>query len=127
MHLIASLIAGGYVITKTADKQLHKTAKLVFIVTLVFTAIEALIAILSGIASLGANMRTAINWINFFVLLAKIGVFAAGIIMSLFESAPSEEGKARRAEPVKAVKAEAESAEEKQAQTEEAPAEETQE
>ena len=57
----------------------------------------------------------------------EIGVFAAGIIMSLFESAPSEEGKARRSGPVKAVKAEAESAEEKQAQTEEAPAEETQE
>ena len=127
VHLIAFVIAGGYVITKTADKQLHKTAKLVFIVTLVFTVIEALIAILSGIASLGANMGTAINWINFFVLLAKIGVFAAGIIMSLFESAPSEEGKARGTEPVKAVKAEAESAEEKQAQTEEAPAEETQE
>lgn len=127
VHLIAFVIAGGYVITKTADKQLHKTAKLVFIVTLVFTAIEALISILSGIQSLGAHMGTAINWISFFVLLAKIGIFAAGIIMSLLESAPSEEGKTRRAEPVKSVKTEAENAGDEQVQSEEAQTEETQE
>lgn len=108
VHLIAFAVVGGFVVFKTADRELHKTAKTVFIVTLVFTAVEALVLILSGIASLGANMGTAISWIGFFVTLAKIGVYAAGVIMALFsgsdaagkekpaahtESEPSEEEK----------------------------------
>ena len=86
VSIIAYVIAGGYAIVKTNDKELHKTAKLIFVITLIFTAIEALISILSGIASLGANMGMAISWINFFVMLAKIGVYAAGLIMALFAS-----------------------------------------
>ena len=55
VHLIAFAITGGYVIAKSTDKELHRTAKTVFIVTLIFTAVEAVILILSGIASLGGK------------------------------------------------------------------------
>ena len=55
VHFIAFAVAGGFVVFKTADKDLHKTAKTVFIATLIFTAIEALLLILSGIASLGGK------------------------------------------------------------------------
>lgn len=99
VHLIAFAITGGYVIAKSTDKELHRTAKTVFIVTLIFTAVEAVILILSGIASLGASMGTALSWIRFFVTLAKIGVYAGGLIMSLFDGGSSEE-KSAEAKPV---------------------------
>ena len=83
---------------KIDDKELHRTAKTVFIVTLIFTAVEAVILILSGIASLGASMGTALSWIRFFVTLAKIGVYAGGLIMSLFDGGSSEE-KSAEAKP----------------------------
>lgn len=98
VHLIAFAITGGYVIAKSTDKELHRTAKTVFIVTLIFTAVEAVILILSGIASLGASMGTALSWIRFFVTLAKIGVYAGGLIMSLFDGGSSEE-KSAEAKP----------------------------
>ena len=98
VHLIAFAITGGYVIAKSTDKELHRTAKTVFIVTLIFTAVEAVILILSGIASLGASMGTALSWIRFFVTLAKIGVYAGGLIMSLFAGGSSEE-KSAEAKP----------------------------
>lgn len=98
VHLIAFAITGGYVIAKSTDKELHRTAKTVFIVTLIFTAVEAVILILSGIASLGASMGTALSWIRFFVTLAKIGVYAGGLIMSLFDGGSSEE-KSEEAKP----------------------------
>ncbi len=91
VHLIAFAVAGGYAVAKTTDKELHETAKTVFVITLIFTAIEAVILILSSIASLGASMGTALSWIRFFVTLAKIGVYAAGLIMSLFDGRSSEE------------------------------------
>ena len=99
VHLIAFAITGGYVIAKSTDKELHRTAKTVFIVTLIFTAVEAVILILSGISSLGANMGTALSWFRFFVTLAKIGVYAAGLIMSLFDGGSPEEKSAEPAEP----------------------------
>ena len=98
VHLIAFAVAGGYAVAKTADKELHETAKTVFVITLIFTAIEAVILILSGIASLGASMGTALSWIRFFVTLAKIGVYAGGLIMSLFDGGSSEE-KSAEAKP----------------------------
>ena len=98
VHLIAFAITGGYVIAKSTDKELHRTAKTLFIVTLIFTAVEAVILILSGIASLGASMGTALSWIRFFVTLAKIGVYAGGLIMSLFDGGSSEE-KSAEAKP----------------------------
>ena len=98
VHLIAFAITGGYVIAKSTVKELHRTAKTVFIVTLIFTAVEAVILILSGIASLGASMGTALSWIRFFVTLAKIGVYAGGLIMSLFDGGSSEE-KSAEAKP----------------------------
>ena len=75
-----------------------QTAKLVLVITLIFTAIEAVILILSSIASLGASMGTALSWIRFFVTLAKIGVYAGGLIMSLFDGGSSEE-KSAEAKP----------------------------
>ncbi len=97
VHLIAFAVAGGFVVFRTADRDLHRTAKTVFIVTLIFTAVEALVLILSGIASLGANMGNAISWIGFFVTLAKIGVYAAGIIMALFSGSDGAEKPAAHA------------------------------
>ena len=98
VHLIAFAITGGYVIAKSTDRELRQTAKTVFIVTLVFTAVEAVILILSGIASLGASIATALSWIRIFVMLAKIGEYPGGLIMSLFDGGSSEE-KSAEAKP----------------------------
>lgn len=114
LSIIAYAIVGGYAIVKSNDKELQKTAKLVLVITLIFTAIEALIAILSGIASLNVNMGTALNWISFFVLLAKIGIFAAGIIMTLCDvsltSSRTEQKKETKAETSNASAAKSEPA-----------------
>ena len=84
ISFIAYALVGGYVIFKTTDKDLQKTAKLVFVISLIFTAIDAIILILSNISSVGAYMGRALSWIRLIVSIFEVGIFAAGIIVSLF-------------------------------------------
>ena len=97
LSFIAYALVGGYVIFKTTDKELQRSAKLVFVITLIFAAIDAVMIILGNISTLGARMGSALSWIRLFINLAEIGIYAAGIIVSLFsgsaqksEEKPSE-------------------------------------
>ena len=119
VNLIAFAVAGGYVIVKSTDKELQRTAKLVFVIVLLFTAVEALIAILSGIAALGARMGSALTWIGFFVTLFRIAVFAAGIVMELFFPKALEKLLAPRGKKAAEEKADTDRPAEAQAQPEE--------
>ena len=49
LSFIAYALVGGYVIFKTTDKELQRSAKLVFVITLIFTAIDAVMVILGNI------------------------------------------------------------------------------
>ena len=46
LSIIAYVIVGGYFMVKSDDEDLKKTAKSAFIVTIIFTAISAFLAIM---------------------------------------------------------------------------------
>ena len=108
--LIAFAVAGGYVIVKSQDEELKRTAWHCFVVTLLFMAASALMSILSSINGLSysAGFSEAIQWINFLLLLAKTAVYATAIVMALVsgKSRGSAQSGAEKAEK-SAVSAEA--------------------
>lgn len=87
VSLIAYAITGGYVIVKSEDEDLRRTAKTAFIVTLIFTAIDAFVSVLSsihGLAGYNQGFSEFLSWFRFFLQIAKIAVYAVFIILSLF-------------------------------------------
>lgn len=93
LSFIAYAIVGGYVIVKSEDQELRKTAKTAFVVTLIFTAIGALQNILAQInnrSGYSAGFGEFLAWLGFFVMLAEIAVYATFIIMSLFGGSSEE-------------------------------------
>ena len=85
VSIIAFAIAGGYAIVKGEDEELRRAAKYCFVVTLLFLAADAVVSILSRVLSLSysSGFSLALQWINFFLLLAKIAVYATAIVMAL--------------------------------------------
>lgn len=118
VSIIAFAIAGGYVIAKSEDEDLRRTTKQCFIVTLIFLAIDALVAILTNIRVFAGNpgYATFLNWLDFLLLIAEIVVYATVIVMTLVgaqmettvraaveeEHKKSEEAKVAKLEAVKA-------------------------
>lgn len=87
VSLIAYAITGGYVIVKSEDEDLRRTAKTAFIVTLIFTALDAFVSILSsihGLSGYNQGFSDFLSWFRFFMQIAKIAVYAVFIIFSLF-------------------------------------------
>lgn len=121
INFIAYAVVGGYVIAKSEDEELRKTAKTAFIVTLIFTAIGALQTLLSSINSLSgynANFAEGLSWFSFIVTIAKIAVYAAFIIASLFGASAENAEKPASADDAKqesdAVKKDEKSGEDKE-------------
>ena len=83
--ILAFAVAGGYVIVKSEDEELRRTAKQCFIVTLIFLAIDALVSILTNINVFASSIGylTFLNWVDFLLLIAKIAVYAVVIVMTL--------------------------------------------
>lgn len=105
VSLIAFAVAGGYAIVKGEDESVKRAAKQCFVVTLIFLAANALISILSSIAGLAssAGLAEVLQWLNFILLIAKIGIYAAAIVMTLLSgknetSAPQTETAEAKAE-----------------------------
>ena len=96
LSFIAFALVGGYVVVKCEDKELRKTAKTAFIATLLFTAIDVFMSLLSRINALaGYNLvfTNVISWINFVLFLAEIAIYAFAIVVVLFvdnSSAPEK-------------------------------------
>ncbi len=109
--ILAFAIAGGYVIVKSEDAELHRTAKQCFIVTLAFLAADALLVVLTYIGSLaniaaaGSGYTVFLGWASFLLELAKIGVYATVIVMTLVnargeeDAPPAEEADEAAAKP----------------------------
>lgn len=107
VSLIAYAITGGYVIVKSEDEDLRRTAKTAFIVTLIFTALDAFVSILSsihGLAGYNQGFSEFLSWFRFFLQIAKIAVYAVFIILSLF-GGEKEGVDASKAEKSNAAKA----------------------
>ena len=68
--------------------------------------------ILGNISTLGARMGSALSWIRLFINLAEIGIYAAGIIVSLFSGSAqkSEEKSSETASDADSVSKEENSA-----------------
>ncbi len=78
-------IVGGWTIVKSEDEGLKKTAKLAFIVTLIFAAISAFLSIYHNFAGIFDNYYSSVAYDIYDVLtkllnIAKIVVFAVFII-----------------------------------------------
>lgn len=119
LSFIAFALVGGYVVVKCEDKELRKTAKTAFIVTLLFTAIDVFMSLLSRINALaGYNLvfTNVISWINFVLFLAEIAIYVFAIVVVLFVgNAPSAEKNEPAEQPVAEEKKE--SAEEEKSET----------
>ena len=88
LSFIAFAIVGGYVFIKSDSEELKKTAKLTLIVTLIFTAISAVLLIYNHFGNFfgGYYSSTAYDVysiITGIVAIAKIIVYAVLIIMVL--------------------------------------------
>ena len=88
LSFIAYAIVGGYVFVKSDSEELKKTAKLTLIVTLIFTAISAVLLIYNHFGNFfgGYYSSTAYDVysiITGIVAIAKIIVYAVLIIMVL--------------------------------------------
>lgn len=88
ISFIAFAIVGGYTIIKSDDKELQKTSKLAFIITLIFTAITGFLLIYNNFASMATGYYSSVAYRFYSITLsiteiAKIIVFAVFIILSL--------------------------------------------
>ena len=86
--LIAYAIVGGYVIVKSEDDELKRTAKFAFIITLIFTALSAFLSIFSYCGSLTTNYYSSgaykfYSIANSVVGILRIVVFAAFVVITL--------------------------------------------
>ena len=104
LNIVAFAIVGGYAIVKSENEDLKKATKTAFIVTLIFTAISAFLAIFNYCGNISKNYYGSSAY-DFYTIassivgIAKIVVFAVFIIMTLLkkeekvvvENAPKEE------------------------------------
>ena len=99
VSIIAFAIAGGYAIVKGED-DVKSTAKRCFVVTLIFLAADAFMSILSGIAGFASSsvFYDIIRLLNFILLIAKIGIYAAAIIITLVSGRSASQPVAQVAE-----------------------------
>ncbi len=123
LSIIAFAVVGGYVVVKCEDKELRKTAKTAFIVTLLFTAIDVFMSLLSRINALaGYNLvfTNVISWINFVLFLAEIAIYVFAIVVVLFVgNAPSAEKNEPAEQPVAEEKKESAEEENKEISSDE--------
>ena len=96
VSLIAYALVGGYVIVKSEDEQLKKTAKTVFIVTLIFTALSAFLSLFNYCGNMSDHYygSAAYDFYSIFssiVGILRILVFAAFTVYALIKDklAPS--------------------------------------
>ena len=89
LSFIAYAIVGGYVIVKSDDEELKNTAKKVFIVTLIFTAISMFFSIYNSIGALSSSYYSSGAYVAYGVLqmivnIAKIAVYVVFALLSFF-------------------------------------------
>ncbi len=90
VSFLAFAIVGGYTIVKSEDEDLKKTAKQTFIVTLIFTAVSALLSLLNYVGGFSDNYYSSSLYDMYSILtkiigIAQITVYAVFIIMTLVQ------------------------------------------
>lgn len=95
LNFIAFAVIGGFVVFKSEDEELKRTAKTAFFVTLIFTVAAALQAVFSGAFSLARDYYNsglyAFNqYFALVVTIAKIAVYATFIVLAFVSDGKSE-------------------------------------
>ncbi len=88
LSFIAFAVVGGYVFIKSENEELKKTAKLTLIITLIFTAISAVLLIYNHFGGFfsgyyGSTAYDVYKIISGIVAIAEIIVYAVLIIIEL--------------------------------------------
>lgn len=81
LSIIAFALTGGYVIVKSENEELKKTAKNILIVTLIFTAVSMFLTVFNAIGSMAdsyysSDAYAAYNIMSQIITLAKVLVYA---------------------------------------------------
>ncbi|MGN1373447.1 MAG: hypothetical protein ACI4VK_05305 [Candidatus Coproplasma sp.] len=82
-NIIAFVIAGGYLFKNTQYEEVKRSAKISFLVTAIFTAIEALWLFMQYCVCLAGTSTTWINKTNWVIQLIQVVVFAVLLIVDL--------------------------------------------
>lgn len=83
VNIIAFVVAGGYLFKNTEHEEVKRSAKVSFIVTAIFTAIEVLCLFMQYCVYLAGSSTTWINKTTWVVELIKIVVFAVMLIVDM--------------------------------------------
>ncbi len=86
LNIVAFFLAGGYIFTKTEDEDVKKSAKTVFLITLLFTVIDIVRLIIYNCASVDENYDglTEISKFNLIMGVIKAVVFVTFSILDFF-------------------------------------------
>lgn len=89
LSIVAFALVGGYVIVKSEDEELKKTAKLILIITLIFTAISMFLSIFYSIGNMTNNFYSSgaydfYNIVQQITTIAKIVVYAVFALIAFF-------------------------------------------
>ncbi len=93
---MAFALVGGYVVVKSEDEDLKKTAMHSFWVLLIFTALTAAFSIFSNILGLSDNYSSTNGAYRFYsvmtklISIAEIVVYAIFILLTLFKKENEE-------------------------------------
>lgn len=83
LSFVAFALVGGYVIVKSEDEELKKTAKTVLIVTLIFTAISMFLSIFYSIGSMTNNFYSSDAY-DFYNIMQQITTIAKIVVYVVF-------------------------------------------
>ena len=103
LSIIAFAVVGGYIIVRSEDQDLRRSAKTCFIVVLIFAAIDAFVLILNNILGLSYSGGFAdfLRWFDFFETLARVAVFAVFTVMALVGGGQRAGGQSEQETPAK--------------------------
>lgn len=93
VNAIIFALCGGYVWIKTEDEDVKKEIKKIFLVTLIFIAVEALVVLVHSFLNIAeANNYRVYSIINSLIAIAKVATFATFALLAFFDNGVTEDG-----------------------------------
>lgn len=90
VSFLAFALVGGYVFVSSENEELKKETKKVFLVSLIFICIEAVLSVVSACMGLAGTYSKTYSIIRYLLVIAKVVVFAIFACIALFEKEESE-------------------------------------
>ena len=90
VSFLAFALVGGYVFVSSENEELKKETKKVFVVSLIFVCIEALLSVVSACMGLAGTYSKTYSIIRYLTIIAKVVIFAIFACIALFAKEESE-------------------------------------